>query len=50
MPADTSATEFQDDTLPRGQGRPGLPDGAGVVIAIAAGAAIWAGILALFLM
>jgi hypothetical protein len=50
MPTDTSAQDFDanpklDDTR---QG--GLPAGAGLAIAVTAGAAIWAGVLVLFLL
>jgi hypothetical protein len=49
MPTDTSAQGFAatsgyDDTNDRG-----LPAGAGLAIAVTAGAAIWGSILALFL-
>lgn len=50
MPADTSVTEFQSESIQRNPPREGLPAGAGVVIAVAAGTAFWAAILALFLM
>jgi hypothetical protein len=49
MPADTSATEFQSESIHRNRVQPGLPSGAGILIAMTVGAAIWAGILALFL-
>lgn len=48
MPTDTSAQEFA--AVPPSDDSRALPAGAGLAIAITAGATIWAGVLALFLL
>jgi len=49
MPADTNATDFATQNTQTNTRSEGLPAGAGLAIAVIAGAAIWGGLLALFL-